>query len=70
MLGDALWCVGLCGLGGVEIGSGVVGIGDHNRGESFTVARQKGWLVESDTPYGVRGNLGRRYGGFGCVGLI
>jgi hypothetical protein len=25
--------------------------------ESFTVARQKGWMVESDTGYGSRGKV-------------
>jgi hypothetical protein len=37
-----------------------VGVGAHNRGESFTVARERGWLEESDTTYGARGMWGRR----------
>jgi hypothetical protein len=34
---------------------------------SFTVARYKGWLVESDTAYGARGKV---EGGDICVSVI
>jgi hypothetical protein len=36
----------------------VVGVRTHNRGESFTVARQRRWLIDSDTAYGARGKVG------------
>jgi hypothetical protein len=48
----------------------VVGVRAHNRGETFTVARQRGWLVESDTAYGWRGKVRGGDMWVGCVGLI
>jgi hypothetical protein len=35
----------------------VFGVRTHNRGESFSVTKQRGWLIESDTAYGARGNV-------------
>jgi hypothetical protein len=32
--------------------------------------RQRGWLVESDTAYGVQGKVREEICGFECVGLI
>jgi hypothetical protein len=55
-------------VGGVQ--SVVVRVRTHNRGESFTVARQRGWMVESDTGYGARGRWRVEIFLFGCVGLI
>jgi hypothetical protein len=49
---------------GVENGRWVAGWlsgrGSQQRGESFTLARQRGWLVEYDTANGAWGKVGRR----------
>lgn len=39
-------------------------------GYSFTLAKQMGWLVESDTAYGPQGKAEEEICEFGCVGLI
>jgi hypothetical protein len=39
----------------------VAGHRNHNRCECFTVERQRGWILQSDTAYGTLGKVGRRY---------